>query len=546
MLVVQAKVLPPLAQITIESKTGTAYGLAWSPDSETLAVVSGYEITLFNHTLDKPLAMLETPEGAINATWSPDGKQLAFVSGYRHPQVWIADWDAKAGAMSLNATYHGKSGQHQYVVSWSPDGATLATLAQDSEVMIQLWDAETGELGETYTLPYLVPLRALVWSADSTRISGAGWLDDEMTLFTLDLTTGEAVNRMTLPDEAVSFTLSPDEAWVAVGDSDGILQFFDLKRQQLGLSFPADMELDTLVWSRDGKLLAALGYHRALAVWDAVELLPTDPLAGMQMAFISNVSGNFDLYLRDMDSGETTNLTTTPEDEYAPTWSPDGTQIAFLRLVNNDPELFVMDADGSNVRRLTEHPGFDELSDWSPDGKWIAFTSDRDGNEDGFIMDVNGENIRNLTQNPAHDGGLNWSPDGSRLTFTSDREGNADIYIMDGDGENLVNLTADYKGDDTGARWSPDGSMLLFNSERGGNLNIYLMNPDGSDVRQVTRTPLFDLGPVWLPSGGYISFMMGERNKLDIYLADLDGNLQQLTDTPESEGSAAWRPVQQG
>jgi TolB protein len=88
--------------------------------------------------------------------------------------------------------------------------------------------------------------------------------------------------------------------------------------------------------------------------------------------------------------------------------------------------------------------------------------------------------------------------------------------------------------------------MLLFNSERGGNLNIYLMNPDGSDVRQVTRTPLFDLGPVWLPSGGYISFMMGERNKLDIYLADLDGNLQQLTDTPESEGSAAWRPVQQG
>ncbi len=59
------------------------------------------------------------------------------------------------------------------------------------------------------------------------------------------------------------------------------------------------------------------------------------------------------------------------------------------------------------------------------------------------------------------------------------------------------------------------------------------MNADGGDVRQLTRTPGFEMSPEWSPDGQRILYMAWSNHMFvssgDIYVIDADGrNAQQL------------------
>jgi Tol biopolymer transport system component len=75
---------------------------------------------------------------------------------------------------------------------------------------------------------------------------------------------------------------------------------------------------------------------------------------GSQVAFTWTGANedNFDIYLKLLGPGEPVRLTTSPQRDYCPTWSPDGKQIAFLRFVNRQRAmLFVMTALGRGMER---------------------------------------------------------------------------------------------------------------------------------------------------------------------------------------------------
>src|SRR5882672_1043683 len=95
------------------------------------------------------------------------------------------------------------------------------------------------------------------------------------------------------------------------------------------------------------------------------------------------------LYLLDLQSGESSALTTGPYNELQPVWSPDGTQIAFLSKRGADPDetnnwdVYLMPAQtGAAARQITRNPGTegDPDSEWShrtpqfsPDGRQLTY-----------------------------------------------------------------------------------------------------------------------------------------------------------------------------
>jgi len=156
-----------------------------------------------------------------------------------------------------------------------------------------------------------------------------------------------------------------------------------------------------------------------------------------RILFISNRGDQRDIYVMDDDGANVTRLTKTRAGQ--PAWSPDGSKVAFVKpslepIGGHFPlQIFVMDAQGGNVRMVTASPNSTYVPCWSHDGATIAFVREFDtlGYRTGiFQIDSGGGNLRRLTAGPKEDGRPAYSPDGSRLAFQSNRDGNYEIYVM--------------------------------------------------------------------------------------------------------------------
>jgi Tol biopolymer transport system component len=99
-----------------------------------------------------------------------------------------------------------------------------------------------------------------------------------------------------------------------------------------------------------------------------------------------------------------TNLTqlTTHENDTAPAASPDGSQIAYMSNSSGNWEVYVVSADappaqtGQEAWRLTRNAARDGLPTWSPDGRWLAFVSDRGGAWAVWAIRPDGSNLQKL------------------------------------------------------------------------------------------------------------------------------------------------------
>jgi TolB protein len=184
----------------------------------------------------------------------------------------------------------------------------------------------------------------------------------------------------------------------------------------------------------------------------------------------------------------------------SPAWSPDGTQIAFMSSQLGDPQIFVADADGGHLHRITFSAGVSTSPVWNPKtGKQIMFVSDRAGEPVLYLANSDGTDVQKID---AGDRGYvidpAWSPNGQLVAFSWRRPtGNFDIYVMDIVSKQLVELTRD-AGRNERPSWAPDGRHLVFESTRTGTRQIWTMLADGSQARQLTFQGQSE-SPNWSP-----------------------------------------------
>lgn len=270
---------------------------------------------------------------------------------------------------------------------------------------------------------------------------------------------------------------------------------------------------------------------------------------GTRIAFESNKDGNTEIYMMNVECpdlltscGGITQLTDAETDSHNPVWSPDGRQIAYVYDVSwedADNEIYVMDVESRATRNLTNHAGVDNSPAWSLDGIHIAFVSERDSiletlfTSEIYVVDTDGSNLRRLTHNDTADVNPAWSPDGTQIAFICTPDGNEEICLISPDESRIRQLTTQ-PSFETNPIWSPNGREIIFTSYGGGVSNLNKIEISGGETQLFSSSYAnFPMTPSWLPNGTWIAFQSyGEViNQRSIYLIDDNGgNSRRLTD----------------
>ncbi|HZI13604.1 MAG TPA: LpqB family beta-propeller domain-containing protein [Myxococcus sp.] len=268
------------------------------------------------------------------------------------------------------------------------------------------------------------------------------------------------------------------------------------------------------------------------------------------IAFVSERAPQKDVWLV-RPTGEQSQLTRGPEDEYPFAPSPDGAAVVVVAAAEvqeaHVEQLRLVPLGGGEPVMLTQPRSRARNPSWAPDGGWFVAESSAEGFSDVVRQEPRaGAEVTRLAT--AREGNFepSVSPDGTQVAFVSSREGDPEIYVMRADGTDVRRLTYFHK-EDMAPQWSPDGKWISFLSDREGRVRVFVVKPDGTGLRAVSGSARTGEGrePAWSPDGRKLAFVgRAQDEKARIWVADVaaGGEPVALTDGKSVEDQPAWSP----
>jgi len=205
---------------------------------------------------------------------------------------------------------------------------------------------------------------------------------------------------------------------------------------------------------------------------------PFSPVPATQLAFDSDRTGNYEIYLMNTDGSGVHALTNDrTQDSWWPRVSPDRSRILFYRTPAGTHDgdytktsLWAMNADGSGSVQLIANGAdgwqFQGHAEWSPSGNKLVMFAGTASNLQIFTTDAIGKNPVAITSRPSPNIDPSWSPDGATIAFIGSPTGTTkpddhEVYTVPSTGGTATRLTNDSLIDND-PYFSPDGQTLAF------------------------------------------------------------------------------------
>jgi tricorn protease len=446
----------------------------FSPDGASIAFTGEYdgnrEVYLIPATGGVPKRLTYTPSlvrddiadrmGPNNLVmgWTPDGAKVVFRSR-------MAEWNDFNGQLYLVPKDGGRPDQIPLprggFCSFSPDGAKLAYnrifrefrtwkryrggMADD----IWIYDFAAKKVEDVTNNPAqdIIPM----WAGDKIYFLSDRDELKRMNLYVYDLAT-KATRKLTdFTDFDIKFpSLGPKHI---VFENGGYIYAFELASEKT--SRVPVVIADDLVSGR-GRVLRV---DRRVTNY---EIAPD----GQRALF----GAHGDVFTVPAKHGNVRNLTATPGiHERSSKWSPDGRTIAFISDRSGQDEIWLMDQDGAGEpRQLTTGGDTYKYSlSWSPDGSKILWN---DKMLRLSFVDLASKAVTVVAT--AEDGEIvafDWSPDSRWIAYgRPEARSPSRVYLYSLESKKTVPVTDDWY-DSGSPAFSRDGKYLFFVSDRDFN-----------------------------------------------------------------------------
>ena len=463
---------------------------AWSPDGRAFAflrvadgIASLVTIDLITGEERRLVVLRQSATGwagenapfvDLGPSWTPDGKSIVFSdfteSTDRHGQQTHALYRVNVASGAVTSILQGPRGVVNFFPRVAPDGRSLAFVRYVSHGVSDLY---LCDIDGSHTRPVTSEKRAitgLAWAPNANALYFTSWHHGSSRIWRVNTNPGSQAELLPDAMSAAELAIAGSNEWIAYTS---VIENWNIWRMPLNES------------------------------GDSITL-------GVPRRFIASSGRN-----------------------HGPSFSPDGKKLAFISDRSGAWQIWLADADGGDVHQISRSDGgFLGSINWSPDSKTIAFDARPMGNSNIFMLDVSSGGVpKPFAANHFEERMPSFSADGKSIYFNSNRDGVVAVWKahLAGGSAQKIGLNASFKSLE-----APSGKRLFFNIFE----TIYSSNLDGSNA---TRLPVGEVSPDinWVPTDrafyfteqtddGQIAFLACRNGKTTL-LRKMPGRLVQNT-----------------
>jgi eukaryotic-like serine/threonine-protein kinase len=276
---------------------------------------------------------------------------------------------------------------------------------------------------------------------------------------------------------------------------------------------------------------------------------------GKSIAYVADVNGIEQIFIQNLETSTSVQITHGEEDSLENFFSPDGRRLFFFKVQKQSQtryDLWVVSATGGTPELFMENVSYKALS---PDGKVLFFlrndspdaysyslwTSSPPGNKPQRYMELP------FANQSYRFGYLDFSRDGSKIAAWLDdlKTDRSEFWIIPypkGKPRKILETLSSITS--THFSWMPDGQNIVFGSDlkNSGKSHLWIADTKTEEIHQLTSGFTNEWSPIVSPNGKQIVYSTVDE-QYDLLQIPLDqSQLKSLTSTIWNEKGPSWSP----